>query len=74
VHGVETRGRVATGGVLTLVAAVVGITAAGFVAAAAGAELPNVVGAALSTAGDVLGWARIVIVAVLAAGVLRVRE
>lgn len=57
-----------------LIAAVVALTAAGAVAAAAGAELPSTVGAALSTAGDVLGWVRFVVVAVLAAGVLRTRE
>jgi len=74
VQSVEIKRRIATGGVLILVAAVVAITAAGLVAAAAGAELPNAVGAALSAAGDVLGWARIVIVAVLAFAVLRVRE
>ena len=73
-HGVGIKRRIATGGVLIVVAAVVAITAAGLVAATAGAELPNAVGAALSAAGNVLGWARIVIVAVLAAGVLQARE
>lgn len=74
VGGMNVGRRIAIGGVLVMVAAVVAVAAAGGVAAATGAKLPGPVGEALAMGSAVLGWGRLLLVAVLAAGVLRVRE
>ena len=59
---------------LMLVGGVLVLGCAGAAAGIAGAEMPHQAGAVLSSAGDVLGWVRLLVVAVLAFRVLRLRE
>ena len=57
-----------------MIAAGLGTACAGAIAGAAGVELPAGVGGALSYATDMLGWLRLVILALLVVGVMRARE
>lgn len=57
-----------------LVSGVVALACVGAVAGMAGAEMPRGAGVVLSSAGDLLGWARLLVVAVLACRVIRLRE
>jgi hypothetical protein len=66
--------RIEIGGMLGLVAAGLALAVAGTVAAALGAELPRGLAGALASAGEILGWARWVVVAALVYGVVKIRE
>jgi hypothetical protein len=74
VVGMNVARRVRIGGVLALVLGALALAGAGAAAAMAGLEMPNGVGGALASAGDVLGWVRLGLVAVLGYCVLKVRE
>ena len=66
--------RVEIGVVATLALIVVAAAALGAGAGTLGLEMPKELGTALSSAASVLGWLRLLVVAALVYGVVRVRE